>query len=84
MTVPVVELIFETAVVVSSAALVPPRVLSSVAGAVELVASVDAIVVVEIVVVICPAVIVLSVVIVGVVVGTVAVMLVETASEVDR
>ena len=43
---PVVELILETAVSVSSAAPVPPRVLSSVAGAVELVAIVDAIAVV--------------------------------------
>ena len=83
-TVPVVELIWETAVVVSSAAPLPPRVLASVARAVELVAIVDAIVVVVMVVVICPAVIVLSVVIVGVVVATVAVMLVEMVPEVER
>ena len=83
-TVTVVELILETAVVVSSAAPLPPRGLSRVARAVELVAIVDAIVVVVMVVVICPAVIVLSVVIVGVVVATVAIMLVEMASDVER
>ena len=69
---------------VSSAAPAPPRVLSSVAGAVELTAIVDAVVVVVMVVVICPAVIVLPVVTVGVVVATVAVMLVEMVAEVDR
>ena len=74
----------ETVVVVSSAAPVPPRGLSSVvARAGELVAIVDAIIVVVMVGVTCPAVIVLSVVSVGVVVATVAVMLVEMVPEVE-